>query len=202
MFDAEGFILIGGASSRMGTNKARLRLAGHTFVERISEALSFVAEKSSVVGSARESVPWQLPIVEDVYNQWGALGGLHAALQACRAEWAIIVACDLPFVSAELFARLVHLRGDFEAVAPMQIDGRPQPLCALYRVNACLERTRVLIEAGERRSRSLLQAAHTRWVTSDELADLKNATLFFLNVNTPQDYARAQAAVSKNASEE
>src|SRR4051812_1586009 len=96
----EGFILVGGASSRMGTDKARLELDGRSFVERISAALACVTERVSVVG-AREgtSAAWALPVVPDVYAKWGALGGLHGALAACRAPWAAVIACDLPFVT-------------------------------------------------------------------------------------------------------
>lgn len=191
MFEIEGFILIGGASSRMGTDKALLRLDGQTFVERIAAALASVAERTNVVGARREAA-WGLPNVPDVYRQWGALGGLHAALAACRTQWAAVVACDLPFVTGELFVRLASLREDFDTVVPVQTDGRPQPLCALYRSAACLSLAQELIAAGERRPRSLLSSARTRWVAPDELADLNGATLFFTNVNRPEDYADAQ----------
>jgi molybdopterin-guanine dinucleotide biosynthesis protein A len=198
MLDIEGFILTGGASSRMGANKARLSLAGRTFTSRISDALSTIAARTSVVGANGDDDA-QLPVIPDVYRQWGALGGVHAALNACRAEWAAIVACDLPFVSAELLARLVALRANFAAVAPVQEDARPQPLCALYRVTACLNRAQALIEAGERRPRALLEDVQTRWVACEELSDLTNAARLFLNVNTPEDYARAQHVVSNSS---
>jgi molybdopterin-guanine dinucleotide biosynthesis protein A len=121
------------------------------------------------------------------------LGGLHAALAACRAEWAAVVACDLPFVTGELFARLMRLREDAEAVVPVQPDGRLQPLCALYRTHPCRERARELIEQGERRPRRLVQAVRARTVAWEELADLTGAHLFFENVNTPEDYTQARS---------
>ena len=194
MSDAEGFILAGGASSRMGTDKARLSLGGRTFVERIAEALCAIATQVSVVGARPDDGgTLDLPIVADVYRDCGALGGLHAALLACRAPWAAIVSCDLPFVTGELFARLGDLRTpDRDAVAPLQKDGRPQPLCALYSPARCLERVERLLREGERRPRVLLHEARTRWVEPAELADLRDAELFFLNVNTPEDYERAK----------
>ncbi len=189
--DIEGFILAGGASSRMGTNKAHLKLAGRTFVAHISDALSSIASSTRVVGARQEEdASNNLQIVPDVYAQWGALGGVHAALHACCAEWALIVACDLPFVSAELFRRLASLRGNFDAVVPVQKDARPQPLCALYRVAACRDPSQALIENGERRPRALLQRVRTRWAVSEEFSDLKNAAILLMNVNTPEDYER------------
>ncbi|HZH90292.1 MAG TPA: molybdenum cofactor guanylyltransferase [Pyrinomonadaceae bacterium] len=193
MSDAEGFILAGGASSRMGTDKARLRLGGRTFVERIASALGAITTEISIVSARPGSNDLSFPVVEDVYRGCGALGGLHAALLACRAPWAAVVSCDLPFVTGELFARLCDLRtADAAAVVPRQPDGRPQPLCALYSPSRCLELTTRLLAGGERRPRVLLQQAHTRWVVPAELADLGDAELFFLNVNTPEDYERAR----------
>ena len=196
MIEIEGFILAGGASSRMGTDKAQLHLDGQTFVERISSALTSIVAQTSLVGVQETSAPWHLPVVADVYLKWGALGGLHAALDACRAPWAAVVACDLPFITGELFARLASLRENYDAVVPVQRDGRPQPLCALYRVEPCRKRAEELIAAGERRPRGLLRAVESRWVTMAELANMEGAPLFFTNVNTPEDYLEAIKAVT------
>lgn len=193
MSDVEGFILAGGASSRMGTDKAQLTLGGRTFTERVAAALGAIASKISVVSAKHGSAGLNFPLVEDIYRDCGALGGLHAALSACRAPWAAIVSCDLPFVSGELFARLCELRtADADAVVPRQTDGRPQPLCALYSTARCRELAARLLGEGERRPRVLLQKARTRWVAPEELADLPDAELFFLNVNTPEDYEQAR----------
>src|ERR687889_1175002 len=105
MNDTEAFILAGGASSRMGTDKSQLPLEGQTFTERITETLLRVTDSVFVVGSEA-----------DVYPQWGALGGLHAALTACKREWAIVVACDLPFVTPELIFYLADQRMDHDTV--------------------------------------------------------------------------------------
>jgi molybdopterin-guanine dinucleotide biosynthesis protein A len=189
MDSIEGFILIGGASSRMGTDKSQLKIDGESFVKHIALELAAVTAKVSVVGQAKPS-DLQLPLVRDIYPQWGALGGVHAALAACAAEWALIVACDLPRVTASLFNHLLALRGDVDAVAPLQPDGRRQPLCAIYRVSACLPQAKALIERGERKPIALLQSVTTRWVEFAELADLPGAEDFFDNINTPQDYLR------------
>ena len=189
MESVEGFILIGGASSRMGTPKFRLEIDGETFVERIARELGRVATTVSVVTGV-EQPELGLPIVRDVHQQWGALGGLHGALSSCRAEWALIVACDLPLVKASLFDRLLSLREGFDAVAPRQFDGRQQPLCAAYRVAACRPQAEALIESGERKPIALLQSVSTRWVEPAEYADLPGARNFFDNINTPHDYLR------------
>jgi molybdenum cofactor guanylyltransferase len=192
MLEVEGFILVGGASSRMGTDKALLELGGHSFVERIHRALASITTETKLVGAkfAGATRP-QLPSVPDVHVKWGALGGLHAALEATRAKWAAVVACDLPFVNGELFVRLASLRENFDAVVPVQADGRWQPLCALYRAEPVRERAAELIASNERRPRALLNLINTRRVAFEELSDLPGANRFFTNVNTPEDYANA-----------
>ena len=193
MLDTEGFILAGGFSSRMGEDKSRLRLGGRTFVEIAARALSNVSGGVRVVGSRPGVESHGLAVVRDIHEGLGALGGLHAALAACEAPWAAVVSCDLPFVAAELFERLASLRGeDADAVAPLQEDGRPQPLCALYAAARCLEAAEELIRAGELRPRALLRTVRTRWVRFEELSDLDGARLFFHNVNTPAEYEEAK----------
>jgi molybdopterin-guanine dinucleotide biosynthesis protein A len=191
MSEIEAFILAGGKSSRMGTDKARLRLGTQSFPQRIAAALSSISARVSVVGAhAASDGAW--PVVTDIYEEWGALGGLHAALAACQSEWAAVIACDLPLVTGALFLRLAGARENFAAVVPVQTDGRLQPLCALYRREPCLLRAEELIAAGERRPRALIDAVNARRVLFSELSDLPGADLFFNNINTPEDYAQAR----------
>ncbi|HKS08033.1 MAG TPA: molybdenum cofactor guanylyltransferase, partial [Pyrinomonadaceae bacterium] len=145
----QAFILAGGQSRRMGRDKSQLLLENQTFTDRIAETLLKVTDSVTLVG-AREPHS-RFSSVPDLYPEWGALGGLHAALAASSREWAIVVACDLPFVTADLFNYLASLPDGHEAVVPLQLDGRPQPLSSLYRIEPCLQRATELIEAGKRR---------------------------------------------------
>jgi FdhD protein len=185
----EAFILAGGASSRMGTDKSRLRIAGQTFTERIAEALLKVFSTVTIVGQT--SADPRLKSAVDIFPQWGALGGLHASLAACKTDWAFVVACDLPFVSDSLFKRIASSRIDCDAVVPLQRDGRPQPLCGIYRIDPCLKMVSSLIEAGKRRPLDLLQSVKTCWLPFSQIEDLDQAETFFLNINTPEDYYEA-----------
>lgn len=197
MIEVEGFILAGGASRRMGADKAGLAFGGETLVARAGRALAAVTSRASVVSSREGHDVFALPVVPDVHAGAGALGGLHAALAACRAPWALVVSCDLPFVTPELFARLASFAYEqVDAVAPVQRDGRPQPLCTLYAARACLVVAERLLEKGELRPRVLLGQVRTRWVAPDELSDLTRAEHFFTNVNTPAEYERAKASMN------
>jgi molybdopterin-guanine dinucleotide biosynthesis protein A len=186
------FILAGGKSRRMGTDKSQLMLDGKSFVEHVAAALAKISGEITVVGKpATDST--KLPHVPDVYPNWGALGGVHTALASTDAAWCLIVACDFPFVTAELFYRLASLREGYQAVAPVQSDGIPQPLCALYQTKQCLLRAEELINSGERKPVALLQSVQTRWVPFAEIEDLPGAERFFENINTAADYERIVA---------
>jgi molybdopterin-guanine dinucleotide biosynthesis protein A len=192
MFDVEGFILVGGKSSRMGTDKSQLVFNGKTPIELIAAEMSAVTSSISLVGARRNNRHLSLNNVPDVHPGWGALGGIQAALGACRRDWALIVACDLPFVTSELFRRLVSFVDNrTDTVVPIQPDGRPQPLCALYQHETCRSQAERLIEIGEHTPRALLAAVETRWIEFGELEDLPGAKNFFLNVNTPADFDQA-----------
>jgi len=182
----QGFILAGGQSRRMGTDKSQLKLENQTFTDNIAAILLEVTDSVTLVGAHQPHAKFQT--VADVYPQWGALGGLHTALANCRLDWAVVVACDLPLVTAALFNYLASLRDHHDAVVPLQPDHKPQPLAALYRVDPCLQRATELIEAGRRRPLDLLELVNTRWVPFSDLTNLDQAERFFANINTPDDY--------------
>ena len=186
MDQVEAFILSGGASSRMGTDKSRLMLNGQTFIERIAQSLSGFASRITIVGRDAEDLPFASVI--DIHPKWGALGGIETALANCHTECAFVIACDLPFVTSDLCWRLSSYRQSYDAVVPIQKDLIPQPLCALYRVSPCLDQATALIKRGLRRPLDLLQSVNTKWVPFTELEDLPGAQNFFVNINTPEDY--------------
>lgn len=183
----------------MGTDKSQLLIHGESFVQRIANIVLEVASTVTVVGRAADNEG--LKVALDVYPGWGALGGLHAALQECGSDWAFVVACDLPFITSDLISRLADARDKYDAVIPIQPDKRPQPLCSFYRKDPCLRQATELIEIGKRRPLDLLERVNTRWVSFTELEDLEQSDKFFLNINTPEDYYEAtRKTASDNAS--
>jgi len=200
MSGIDGYILAGGASSRMGRAKANLFLGGKTFVERAASALSAIAAtRLFVVGNLTEK-SHGLPILPDETvgenneQKRGAIVGLHAALSNANADWAAVLACDLPFASGEFFKKLASFdRKDFDAVVPVQQDLRAQPLCALYRRESCLPIVETMLAGDDWSLQELLRRVETRFVGFDEISSLPLAERFFFNVNTPEDFSKAQA---------
>jgi molybdopterin-guanine dinucleotide biosynthesis protein A len=194
----EGFILVGGKSRRMGTDKAGLLIGGKTMVVRAADVLASIAvDGISVVGGSSDAAS-NFPVIEDPeiasggVDRSGPMLGLYAALSAARSEWIAVLACDLPFVSGELLQTLAAVEGKgFDAVVPVQIDGIAQPLCALYRCEPCRAVIYNLLNDGDRSMRSLLASIKTRFLGFEDLKGLKGSQNFFLNVNSPDDYANA-----------
>lgn len=205
MNNIEGFILAGGASRRMGRDKAQMRLQDKTFIERAATALDKITgEKISVVGNLpfdnlqvnlSSNKLLELPVISDIRteNERAALVGLHSAIAHTKSKWALVVACDLPFVTAELFERLTSFLDDekFDAIVPLQPDSRPQPLCAFYR-RSCLAVIEEMLKGDDWSLHKLLRQIKTRFVEFRELADLPNSEYFFRNINTPEDFLDAQ----------
>jgi len=195
--DLECFILIGGKSSRFGQDKALLKLDGVTLARRAANTISAaLAPKQIFLAAANEKqfassdLPENLPVIYDSYKERGAFGGLHAALSKAESEWVFVLACDYPGVSVDLLKYLAGLiEGAFDAVVPLQPDSRVQPLCAFYRVAACLKTVEEFLKAGEKSPplRAVFENVRTRFVEFDELKDLPGAENFFLNLNSPAD---------------
>lgn len=200
-----GFILAGGASSRLGKDKAFLTLEGKTFIERAAAALRTVAGSRIFVVGNSMNTQTERQTVDDEFQaingkRRAAIIGLHAALRNSKSLWSAILACDLPFVSGKLFDRFAALiEEDFDAIVPIQPDGKRQPLCALYKTAACLPRIEKILQSSDDWSlRNLLKQINARFVDFDEIADIPGAETFFYNVNTPKDYETAKKMFSEN----
>ena len=144
--DFTGYIFAGGKSSRMGADKAFLKIGEKTFLENAVEILKSNCDQVKIVLNKSqthfiEKLPDGISYIFDIHENRGALGGIHAAFQDCETEFAVILAVDLPFVTSEAIEKLCEIilrEKDFSAIVPRQTDGRFQPLCAVYRVKVIL----------------------------------------------------------------
>ena len=188
--DVEGFVTAGGLSSRMGSDKALLEIGGRAMIEHVIAALRPVTSRVAVIANNPEYGKLGLTVFADSYRGVGPLEAIRTSLMNARTPRVILVGCDLPFVTSDLFSYLLDLKGDYQAVVPLSRDERLEPLCAIYSVDA-LESVADLINRGERKVSKLFDLVPTRLVKFDELSRLRGAELFFENVNTPEDYAAA-----------
>lgn len=191
----ESFILIGGKSSRMGVDKFSLVLNEKTFLEIAVENLQKFGEVSVVISEQNIEVK-NLQIVKDIYKNRGALSGIHSALVHSKNVWTFILACDYPFVSVALVEFLVNVaktENKFDALTPIQPDGKVQPLCAIYKTEICQNiLSEMLKNESENYSvRDFLNQVKTRYIKFSEIEHLPNSDKFFFNVNTPEDFILA-----------
>jgi len=186
----EGFVTAGGLSSRMGSDKAWLEIGGRRMIEHIIAALLPVTTRVSIIANDPEYTRLGLPVFRDSQSGIGPLEAIRTSLANAIAPRVILVGCDLPFVTYDLFSYLLNLKGDYQAVVPLDSDERLEPLCAIYSVDA-LGQVVDLIASGGRKVSKLFDLVPTRFVRFDELVHLRGSERFFENVNTPDDYARA-----------
>ena len=181
----------------MGKVKALLEINGKTFLENAVNALRPHCSSVKIVLNRSqthfiEKIPANIRHISDIFENRGALGGIHAALQNCETEFAIILAVDLPIVSSETIEKLSEIAiasDEFSAIVPCQNDGRLQPLCAVYRVKDCLRNLEeTLLKNNSDAVRDFLKFVSVRLIKQNCLADDRH---LFLNVNNQNDFSKA-----------
>ena len=174
----------------MGRDKAWLLLDGRPIIEHIIGELRQVTREITIIANDPDYSRLGLPFVGDVNLGIGPLEAIRTALANSGAGWTILIGCDLPFVTAELLQFMLDRAEGYQAVVPRGPDDRLQPLCAAYSSEA-LDPVSRLITSGERKVSPLFDQLQTRVVSFEELRHLGGSERFFVNVNTPDDYARA-----------
>jgi molybdopterin-guanine dinucleotide biosynthesis protein A len=192
--DVTGFILAGGKSTRMGTDKAFIEFEGRTLLARAFDLARSVTPNVSIVGAGEKFAPFA-PVVEDIFPDRGPLGGIHAALRASQTELNFMLAVDMPFLSVTF---LQYLGGEARTAAGATVivprsDGRRQPLCAVYRPRFADVAEQALL-AGRNRIDSLFDAIETRVIGEDELARAGFPSPIFRNLNTPEQLEEQRRA--------
>jgi molybdenum cofactor guanylyltransferase len=190
---AGAIILSGGKSSRMGTNKALLKFHEKTNIERIKDELQHVFDDIILVTNDPETYQFlNIKSVPDQFPGSGPLAGIHAGLEASDYEENFIVACDMPFVSAELAVNLVKALKHHDAVVPVS-DGRKHPLFAAYQKRVAGEAEKC-IEEGTLRIKHMLEKLDVRYLDEPDLQLYCGGSLerVFFNMNHPEEYENAK----------
>jgi molybdopterin-guanine dinucleotide biosynthesis protein A len=195
-----GVILAGGMSTRLGRDKAVEPLAGQPLIGRVLSMLSDVTDTSVVVVNdedrgAELPLPEDVTVAVDAYPNSGSLGGIFTGLRAASADWALVVACDMPFLNPSLLSRMLELSDGYDVVAPV-LDGRPEPTHALYS-KACLPHMEERLQQGKLKITGFYEDVRVRYITEDEVDLLDPGRLSFFNVNTQDDLDRAKSLVAE-----
>jgi len=195
-----GLVLAGGASRRMGVDKASLELGGRTLLQRAVECVRLAGGLPIVLGPPRpEEAVAGARQIDDASGgpPPGPLQALRCGLEACTPPGpAIALACDLPLLPADLLRFLVRAAPGWDAVVP-RAGGELHVLSAAYGTT-CLDAIRRVIARGERAVHRLLPEVRVRIIEEVALRRFGDAGIF-MNVNTTEELALARARLAQEA---
>jgi|SRR4051794_5349497 molybdopterin-guanine dinucleotide biosynthesis protein A len=189
-------ILAGGQATRFGgRDKSALVVGGATILERqlaelgpLTDDVMIVARPDVRVTASRNA---RIREINDIVPGSGPLGGIHAALTEARSDAVLVIACDMPYVTAAFADYLLSVAGTASIVVPRS-EGRDHPLCAVYS-RACVDAAARLLAERRLALRELLAAVPTRVVTTEAIARFGAPSRLLANVNTPAEYAGLEA---------
>ena len=190
--DIAGFVLAGGKSSRMGRDKALLQLKDQSLLQRSVRLVGSTTSANTVVVGARRDGFADCTFVSDDWPENGPLGGITTALRVTSADWNLIVACDMPYLTSAWLEFLIgRARASAADVVLAENNGRLEPLCAMYH-KRCEEPLTAALERGMRKVTEVLQTLNLDRIQPAEWRAFDPVGCLFKNVNSPADYEEAR----------
>ncbi|MDR2736062.1 MAG: molybdopterin-guanine dinucleotide biosynthesis protein MobB, partial [Gracilibacteraceae bacterium] len=186
MKDLGAVILAGGKSSRMGKDKALLRLDNETFLQRVQKQLTAFDEVLLSVSRETQYPQSGMAQIVDQYAEIGPMGGLYSALTACSSARLLAVTCDMPFFTDDLAEYMYGYVADgYDAFVVVTREDRLQPLCAIYSKSAAP----ILKKQIDKKNYRIIDALAFLRVKRIPLAHSVYADDTVQNINTPEEYA-------------
>lgn len=191
MGDTAAFVLAGGQSRRMGTDKAFIDWEGRPLLQHALELAASVCPRLSIVGAADKFSRFG-SVVEDHFLARGPLAGIHAALRSTKADLNLILAVDLPFLERRFLEFLLEQAQQSKPLVtvPRTADGW-QPLCAVYRRDFA-EVADTALRLGRNKIDPLFSEVDLRVIQENELRNFRFSAQMFRNLNTPEDLDHAR----------
>ena len=181
-----GYILTGGASRRMGRDKARLPWRGSTLVEWIAGQVREAVGNATLVGAPERYSDLRIPAIGESFPGCGPLSGIEAVLRHSPFELNVVVGCDMPFLTSQAMRELASeaTAAGADVCAAVNASGELEPLCAVYHRRIHPEVLRA-VEEGRLKARELLaQLNVTEWKAVDPR--------IVLSANRPEDWINLQ----------
>ena len=175
-----------------GEPKALMELGGHRIVERVVAAIAPVVDDLLVVTNTPELYAFLgLPMVGDAFPDHGSLGGIYSGLAAAPGDSAFTVACDMPFLTADVARLVVERAGEADIVVPRTGD-QLETLHACYG-RACLPHMQARLREKRLRIVGFFEAVRVLEIPEAAVRRIADPAIVFMNVNTPDELARARA---------
>ena len=194
-----GLVLAGGASRRMGRDKATLPFGAETMLARVVRTVASAVNDVVVVARPGQAAPTGVTVVFDNDAFQGPLAALVRGMEGVPADVYFVAVCDQPLLVAELIPYLFARIGTAMAAVPV-VDARLVPTCAVYR-RGVLESAKALLASGERRLGALTEHVDSVRVLESELRTIDPDLRSFLPCNTPEEYQRLLALAGLRANQ-
>lgn len=188
-----GVIQAGGKSTRMGGYpKALLELGGRRIIERVVDVVAAVVSDVLVVTNTPDLYAFlALPLIPDVFPDHGSLGGIYSGLLAARGAAAFTVACDMPFLHRDVARLVVSRAGEADVVIP-RVGQQLETMHATY-AKACLPHMEAQLRSRRLKIVGFFDRVRVVEVDEADVARYRDPSIVFMNVNTPEELARASA---------
>jgi molybdopterin-guanine dinucleotide biosynthesis protein A len=181
--DITGVILAGGRSTRMGRDKAFLRVGGVPLFQRVLKTLQALFEHVLIAGDRPDLALPDVPSFPDLYPG-SALGGLYTGLVAAKTPYIFVAPCDMPYMEAELIRRMVDMREGVDVVT-VRTPAGIEPCFSLYS-KICKGPVREMLEKGIYRIDGFYPRVRVCYLDVMKLPSGWERSL--RNINTPEDY--------------
>jgi molybdenum cofactor guanylyltransferase len=127
-----GFILAGGKSTRMGTNKSLLTIGGLTVIERVVNLMKDLFREIILITNQSEEYSFlKLPMYKDIHKNIGPLAGIHSALVNTKTDKNFIISCDMPLMTEDVIKYLIEYSTN-KLITIARADNFIQQLCGVY----------------------------------------------------------------------
>lgn len=180
----------------MGTDKAHVKLAGSSLLERVLKVVTPLFDDVMVSRHDHDGEIEGARVIEDQLDGRGPVVGLCSALQQARHDYVFVTACDMPFIAPELISYLASLHSEFDIVVPVR-DNRAEPLCAIYS-RSCLEELTERVNGGQRGLISYISetALNVHYVDAEQMQKHDPALQSFVDIDCAQTLAEAERSVA------
>lgn len=188
------YILAGGKSSRMGTDKGLLLFEGKAMIQYVIEQLQPVFEKLVIVSNNPEYEKFGLEVIPDLIKDIGPAGGIYTALKHSDTQLNFMVSCDMPFVTQEAIAFIIENKNDSQIIL-LENQGKLEPLFGIY-AKDCEDIWLELIEQKIIKLQKMASYFKLKTIPVENNEIFKES--FFKNINTKEDFNNAYLSADRH----
>ena len=202
--DITGIILSGGKSSRMGSDKALLKLGDETIIERMTKLMKSIFNEVFIVTNTPDDYRYlRVSLYEDIHKHKGPLSGIHSGLVHSSTNKNFFISCDFPLVSVELIKYIIEFKSD-KLINYCFASGRHHYLAGIYRKELLSEIERIfasVTNSSEKKDqhfsiRNLLENIESEAIQIKNLSFYKDE--LFFNLNTQEDFELLKRILSQH----